>query len=289
MSLQRPGSVAIACATGGFKGAFLHGVLSALEAGGFRAQAYAAASSSVLPAAAAALGQAGAWGLDYWQHGRSLMAQPGMGMSQVVLAAIERTRPQIVPDLFRPSAPRFLIAANAVDPAGAAETQGQGARRLGRRLLLAAARGDRSWVEAHLSLHLFDTMAADDLLRLTADNFAGVVYASSRMLHAWDIPAWVGERAYIDAFYTCACPALQAAELGYGRVIALANEPVLHRDIFQDERLPEAWAGATIDIVAPDFDPAELGVSYTSATAEGLEQIYDHGRQKGRGLLSRIG
>lgn len=42
-------SLAIACASGSFKGAFAHGVLSALEANGIFANAYAAASSSVIP------------------------------------------------------------------------------------------------------------------------------------------------------------------------------------------------------------------------------------------------
>ncbi|MGD2048310.1 MAG: hypothetical protein PVH03_02385, partial [Chloroflexota bacterium] len=60
-------NVAIACSTGGFKSVFLHGVLSAFESAGFRAGAYGAASSSVLPAAAAAIGQVDVLSLDYWQ------------------------------------------------------------------------------------------------------------------------------------------------------------------------------------------------------------------------------
>lgn len=42
-------TLAIASAAGGFKGVFAHGVLSAFEAAGIRAGAYAATSSTVFP------------------------------------------------------------------------------------------------------------------------------------------------------------------------------------------------------------------------------------------------
>ncbi len=61
-------SLAIACSAGGFKGVFVHGVLSALEAGGVHADAYAAASSSVFPSICAAIGQADEVGLRYWHN-----------------------------------------------------------------------------------------------------------------------------------------------------------------------------------------------------------------------------
>ena len=41
-------SLAIACASGTFKGVFVHGVLSAFESSNFRADAYGGASSSTL-------------------------------------------------------------------------------------------------------------------------------------------------------------------------------------------------------------------------------------------------
>jgi hypothetical protein len=279
-------STAIACATGGFKGVFLHGVLSAFELAGFRADAYAAASSSVIPAAGAAVGRANDLGLQFWEGGRQLIQEPGLGMSQMVFAGIEQAGPLIRERLFRPGSPRFLIAANAVDPAGAEDTQGKGARRRGRRLLLAAARGDRSWVESHLSLRLFDTGNQDIDLRLTAGNFDEVAYASSRMLHAWDIPATVGGKPYVDAYYTCACPAFEVAELGFDRVIAISTEPKLFKDIFQQDTIPDEWNGTPIWTIAPAFDPADLGVTYTMASQEGLRFVYEHGRKKGREFLN---
>lgn len=279
-------SIAIACATGGLKGVFGHGVLSAFEEVGFRAGAYAAASSSVLPAAAAAGGKARKLGLDHWLYGKHRFGRPGFGMSQMVLGGIERDGSWIARDLFRPGNPRFLVAANAVDADGAEETQGKGARRRGRLLLLNAARGQRSWIESHLTLHLFDTLATDETIRLTRENFNEVTYASSRVLHAWDIPAWVAGRPYVDAFYTCSCPAIEMAELGYAMVVAVATEPGLYRDIFQDSVIPDSWQGVPIRIVRPDWDPAEHEVNYTGATVNGLERLYEHGLAKGRAFLA---
>ncbi|WP_017316602.1 hypothetical protein [Mastigocladopsis repens] len=58
MSKGNTKSLAITCASGSFKGAFAHGVLSALEACRVQADAYAAASSSVIPTAWATIGKA---------------------------------------------------------------------------------------------------------------------------------------------------------------------------------------------------------------------------------------
>jgi hypothetical protein len=277
--------IAIVCSTGGFKGVFIHGVLSAFELAGFRAAAYGAASSSVLPAAAAAAGRVNRLGVDFWEVGRRIIVQPGNGMSEMVLAGISQVGPWLRPQLFGQTSSRMLIAANAVDDSGAMETQGKGGRRRGRQLLLDAARGRREWVETHLSLRLFDTASKDEQFKLTATNFDEVAYASSRMLHAWDVPAWVDGRPYVDAFYTCACPALELAGLGYDLVIALGSEPVLYRDIFQAEQIPERWGDTDILAICPEWDPAEKGVDYTNASADGLQQLFNHGYEKGQAFL----
>lgn len=278
--------VAIACATGGFKSVFLQGVLAAFETAGFQAQAYGAASSSVPPAAAAAVGRAAELGVTFWLAGLEILAQPGNGMSEMVLAGIRAASPMLRPLLFQPEAPRFLVAANAVAEEAVEETVGRAGRRRGRLLLLAAARGERDWVDRHLSLRLFDT-AGQGALHLSATNFDQVAYASSRMLHAWDVPAWVDGRAYVDAYYTCNCPAMEMAELGYPTVVALSNEPLLYRDIFQQETTPPKWAGSVIEVVAPDRDPADLGVDYTNATADGLAAVFQHGQEKGEAFLGQ--
>lgn len=277
-------SVAIACSAGGFKGVFLHGVLAAFEEAGYVADGYGAASSSVLPAAAAAIGRTRHLGLGHWIEGLRT-TQQGLGMSRLVLDGINRAAPTITRRLFRGESPRFVIAANAVDAVGTAETQGLKARRLGRRLLLAAARGDRGWVDEHLALTLFDSKSDSRGNRLSESNFAEVAYASSRMLHAWDVPAWIDGRAYVDAYYCCACPAYEIAGLGFSAVIALSNEPVLYRDIFKKESIRSEYEGIPITILRPDFDPQAKGVGYTMATDEGLAEVYEHGLDKGMAYL----
>jgi hypothetical protein len=278
--------VAVACATGGFKSVFLHGVLAALEEAGFRADAYGAGSSSVLPAAAAAVGRAGELGLEFWEAGLEVLGRPGRGMSQMALAGIEREGPRLRRELFCPGRPRLMVATNAVAEPAVEETLGRAGRRRGRLLLLDAARGERAWIDQNLTLELFDTQA-EGPLRLSEANFDQVAYASSRMLHAWDTPAWVDGRAYVDAYYTCNCPAHELAELGYAIVLALSNEPVLYRDIFRSERVATSWGGGIIEVIAPDRDPAELGVDYTRATAIGLGQVYRHGLETGRAFLDQ--
>jgi hypothetical protein len=278
---QAAGGLAIACATGGFKGIFVHGVLSAFEEAGLRAAAYAAASSSVIPAAYAAIGQARDPGLAYWQKGWELLQQPGTGMSGMVLAGIALAEPAIREHLFARDKPRFLIVTNAVAEEATAETQGPPGRRRGRQLLLDAARGRRDWVDRYLTLHLFDTAATNPAFRLAAENFAEVAYASSRMLHAWDVPAAINGRPYVDAYYTCHCPAVEVAGLGFSRVVAIATEPVLYRDIFQQEIVPESWQGVPIRVIRPDADPAALAVDYTTAAPDGMRTVFQHGWEKG--------
>ena len=169
-------SLAIACSAGGFKGVFVHGVLSSLEAAGVRANAYAAASSSVFPSICAVIRQAGEVGLRYWRSALGTLEQPGNGMSEVVLASIAGSGSTLFSLLFRPDAPRFFIATSVVKTIeGAEQTQGDGARRLGRRLLLQAARGDRSWADEHLRAHLFDSAAPDEEHHLTIDNINEVI------------------------------------------------------------------------------------------------------------------
>jgi hypothetical protein len=281
-------SLAIACCSGGFKGIFVHGVLSALEATGISAGAYATASSSVFPAMCAAIGQANEIGLCYWRSAIYTLHQPGSGMSEVVLRSIAESRHLLREALFQPGMPRFLIATSAVRTPEAAElTQGDSARRLGRRLLLQAARGDGSWRDQHLEACIFDTAAPDAEHRLTPDIIEAVTYASTRMLHAWSIPAWVRGQPYIDAAYTCACPALELAQRGYREVIAIATEAgQLYRDIFQSEPIPKSFAGASLHIIRPEKDIATLGADFTSVSEEGMIAAYEYGQQVGRAFAT---
>lgn len=280
-------SLAIASSAGGFKGVFAHGVLSALEAAGIRADAYAAASSSVFPSISAAISRANEIGLKYWRAALQTMHQPGNGMSEAVLHSIAESGSILRTALFQPGMPRCIIATSAVTTSDAAEqTQGEAARRLGRRLLLQAARGDRSWAEEHLQAHLFDTAASDEEHRLTFNNIDEVIYASTRMLHAWTIPAWIAGRPYIDGSYTCACPAVEMAQRGYHEVIAIATEPgALYRDIFHSNPIPTSWESIPIHIIQPAIDPAKLGADFTNVSEEGLVAAYEHGIEKGKEFI----
>jgi hypothetical protein len=286
--MSDPARIAIACATGGFKGAFVGGVLAAFEADGFQAGAYAGASSSVLPAAAAAVGDSGRLGLEHWLIGQRIMARPKTNMSTMILAGIEENQTWLKKRLFAAGARRLLIAASAVSQEAAGETQGQGARRRGRLLLLAAARGDSSWIDEHLRLALFDSAGAEPLLPLNEGNFEAAAYASTRMLHAWDVPGWVDGRPYVDAYYTCACPAVEMIELGYEQVIAVATEPTLYRDIMQDQTMPQSWRGRPVHVIRPAFDPCQQGVNYTTASQEGLARVYQHGQAQAKAFLARF-
>ena len=281
-------TLAIASAAGGFKGVFAHGVLSAFEAAGIRAGAYAATSSTVFPAISAAIGQANEIALKYWRVALRTLEQPGKSMSDSVLETIAASGHILRAQPFLPGRPRIVIATSAViSEEGAEATQGDGARRLGRRLLLQAARGDRSWADQHLQAYLFDTAATDEQYRLTSANMDEVIYASTRMLHAWQIPAWVAGRPFIDGYYTCACPAIEMAERGYREIIAIANEPgILYHDIFQSEPIPDNWQGIPIHIIRPEIDPATLGAGFTDVTDEGLVAGYQHGLAIGQQFIA---
>jgi hypothetical protein len=272
--------LAIACASGAFKGVFVHGVLSAFEAAGARGEAYAAASSSVVAAGCAAVGLARSVGIDYWLRTIRLRRQ-GATMSEVVLQSLAAYGPLLRERLLDAESSRLLVATSAVGADVAEETQGPNATRLGRRLLVAAGRGDRVWAARHLATRLFDTEGTATGHALTVENFDAVVYASTRMLHAWEIPAWIDGRPYIDASYTCACPVVELTELGYRNIVAIATEPgPLYRDMFR-RPMPQARDGVTLEVLRPDFDPAERGVAFTGASEEGLLAVYRHGQDKG--------
>jgi hypothetical protein len=283
MSTNNQKSLAIACASGSFKGAFVHGVLNALEVAQIRADAYAAASSSVIPTAWAAINKVKELDVDYWFGGLQLLQQSDIGMSQVVLGGIANFSPP-KEKLFASETPAYFVATSAVITQEAQEeTQSEKARRLGRKLLVSAARKDRSWVNEHLQTALFSTSSNHDNSYLDASNFDEVAYASCRMLHAWDIPAWIGDKPYIDASYTCMCPAVEMVEAGYTEVIAISNEPgILYRDMFLLEEIPSSYNGVKIHVIKPDVELKDLGVDFTNATEAGFVAVYRHGEEKGR-------
>lgn len=278
--------LAIASASGSFKGAFAHGVLTALESAGIRADAYAAASSSVIPTAWAAIGKVAELGVNYWLTGMQELQKPDIGMSQVTMGGIKFFNPPL-DKLLAAETPEYFVATSAVITSEAAsQTQGEKARRLGKKLLVSAAKKDRSWVDENLKLELFSTRKSDFYSNINEYNFDEIAYATSRMLHAWDIPAWINKKPYIDASYTCLCPAMEMIDAGYKQVIAISNEPgIFYRDMFGLELIPKNYQGVDIHIIKPDTDPKKMGVDFTNATPEGLSVVYQHGKEKGEEFI----
>ncbi len=284
-------SIAIVGSSGGMKGVFVQGVFEAFETESFHADAYAGASASALPTVSAAARLCNYVGVRYWQRVQTLLAKPGNDLSHVMRTV---TREWDAPDepftarLFRPAAARLFIPANFVkSPEAAAQTQSSASRRLGRRLLLDIARKDRRWVDVNLELHMFDTQAPAGAPRLTPDNIADVSYASTRMIH-WQVPAWIEGKPYVDASYTCACPAAEMVARGYTEVIAISTETgALYRDIFCMQPIPDVLEGTPVRVVRPDFDLKTLGVDFTTCTREGLLAAFEHGVAKGREFLAR--
>jgi hypothetical protein len=276
-------SLAIATPVGSFKGAFAHGVLTALEEAGIVADAYAAASSSVIPTSWAAIGRASNLGVDYWLAGLSALQDPAQNMSKVVQRGIRVFSQQLRQQLYQPQTPTLYIATNAViDITAAAQTQTALAQDLGKRLLRASVQKDRSWVDTNLRFTLFSTHHPEPKHRITPNNFPAVAYASSRIMHAWEIPAWIDGKPYVDAAYTCLCPALAMVSAGYQETIAIANEPgTMYQDMFHIEPIPTHSRGVPIHIIRPDVHLKELGVDFTRATPDGLVAVYRHGRDKG--------
>ncbi len=282
-------SLAIATPVGSFKGAFAHGVLTALEEAGIVADAYAAASSSVIPTSWAAIGRASNLGVDYWLAGLSALQDPAQNMSKVVQRGIRVFSKPLRQHLYQPQTPTLYIATNAViDPIAAAQTQTTLAQNLGKQLLRASVQKDRSWVDTNLRFTLFSTHHPEPNNRITPNNFPAVAYASSRIMHAWEIPAWIDGKPYVDAAYTCLCPALAMVSAGYQETIAIANEPgTMYQDMFHIEPIPTHSRGVPIHIIRPDVHLKELGVDFTRATPDGLVAVYRHGRDKGSDFIRK--
>ncbi len=284
---NRRKSLAIATPVGSFKGAFTHGVLTALEQAGIKADAYAAASSSVIPASWAVLGRATDLGINYWLAGWEALQLPQQNMSKVMQRGIRTFSQALRPQLFQADTPHLYIATNAVITAAAIQqTQSDQAQALGKKLMLASVKKDRQWVNEHLQLALFSTHSDRVHRRITAHNYPAVAYASSRIMHAWDLPAWIEGQPFVDAAYTCLCPALAMAQAGYQEVIAISNEPgILYQDMFHIDPVPAHYQQTPIHVIKPAVHLKELGVDFTRASAAGLRTTYAHGQAQGLRFL----
>jgi predicted acylesterase/phospholipase RssA len=279
----------IACASGAAKGVFVHGVLAAFEESGFRADIYAASSSSSIPAAFAAIHELDALGgTEYWMRVWKAYEEAGHDMGRAVKTGISLVLASLQSKLFSERADRFAIAASAVVTEEAArQTQGAAARKLGQQLMISTKKRDRSWARKNLVARLLDTQTPDARERLTAQNLADALYATTRMLHAWHDPAWIDGRPYVDASYTCACPAMEVANLGAQTVIAISPEcGPLYVDLFRSEVVPSSYQQATIRVIQPSHDLSDVGVDYMKASKDGAAAAFNLGKAAGNEFLA---
>jgi len=274
--------IGIACASGSAKGVFVHGVLAGLETRGFRAEMYAASSSTSIPAAFAAIHDMDSLqDIEYWKRVRAEYVEAGSDASRAVKLGISAVLPTLGGRLFTDRASRFAVAVSAVvTREAAALTQGEGARRLGQQLVISIRRRDRSWADANLSARLLDTRAADPAHRLTPANLADALYATTRMLHAWKEPAWIDGEPYVDASYTSMCPARELVRLGMEEVVAISPEcGTVYTDFFQSAEMPASLGGVRIHVIQPQVNLAEIGVDYLKATDDGSLTAFRLGQE----------
>jgi predicted acylesterase/phospholipase RssA len=284
-------TVGVACTAGGYKGAFISGALTALEAAGVRADTYAGASSSALPAAYSAIGEVAALdGAEFWQRAWRSFQQSG-SMSTAYRQGIDKLAPYLGRTLFEDDASRLLVPANEItNDLAATRAQGDGHTRLGRELLLAIRERDSSWADENLRLHVFDSQVESGEA-LTPANLADVLYSTSRYLHsAWDQPGWIDGRPYIDAVYTESCPVEPLVNCGAHRVLVIANDPgPVYRDIFRSEELTSPFQGAALEWIQPARPLTSWGIDVMQANEAGLLAVYKHGRAQAQAYLARGG
>ena len=278
---------AIACMSGSLKGIFVQGVLTAFEEAGIKADAYASSSSSTVPASYAAIGEIRNQDHRHWADSDEILKQPGNSMSNVILNGLELFSGKVIDRLRIGNISRLMIVCSYVSNKDAAnETQSSSAVTLGRKLIVQGARHISEWKDQNLELHVFDTQSNNKELKLTADNYKEVAYATTRMLHAWHIPATINDKPYIDGSYTCIVPIEPLADRGFQNIIAIATEPgEITKDFFSGEPIGSEWNNSNIYWIKPEINLKELGVDFTKATKEGIEKVFEYGIEKGKEFI----
>lgn len=280
--------IGIACSVGGPKGVFVHGVLVAFAEAGLKAHIYGAASSTAIVAAFAATEQLGMLrGSAYWKERHARLVQNDYDIGKTILESLPEATAALSVKLFKSASAAYAVAVSAIITKEAkALTQGPQARRLGQQLMISMRKRDKSWAEKNLELRLYETGSENVQYRLTPQNLAEVLYATTRMLHAWKTPAWIEGFPCVDASYLCECPAIELAKRGCDKVIAISPEVgEVYRDFFRAEKLPSSYGKIPILIVQPLLNLAEIGVDYMNVTDEGLEKAYELGLRAGTEFL----
>lgn len=282
---------AISCMSGGYKSVFTQGVLTAFESRDFFANTYAGCSSSAIITSLAACGKVQLLDLSLWTEGLKISSIEGNSQSNAILHSLDKLYPVVENQLWGETSARLVIATSYVNnPEATLLTQTDKAKRFGQKLLIDAMKHNSDWKDKNLELHLYDTIPIAQSKLLTSENFKDVVYASTRMLHAWHIPAFINGDAYIDGSYTCLCPVVQLLEIGaFESVICILTEHEKRKvDIFRDEDIPDKVGDTNIYFVHPDMNLKDIGVDYYSASEDGLKQAFSHGVEKGLEFVDNI-
>ena len=279
-------NVAIATTSGGYKSAFVQGVLSFFEEMEFLASAYASCSSSAMVVALAAVKKIKDFPLSVWYEGYKLSQQENKSQSDAAFYAIDLIYSKIEKEIFEIKK-RFLVATSFVKTEEAElMTQSEKAKRLGQKLLIDASRKNMDWRDENLELHLYDTYKCEQTHIINDKNIKEVMYATTRMLHAWHIPANIDGKPYIDGSYTSLCPAVQMAELGYKEIICITTEHnYTQKDLFTKDVIPKIVNNSEIIFIKPDYDLSVIGVDYFKTTEQGLKKAYLHGIEKAHEFL----
>ncbi|WP_288243090.1 hypothetical protein [uncultured Bacteroides sp.] len=64
-------------------------------------------------------------------------------------------------------------------------------------------------------------------------------------------------------------------------VLRAFEEKGISFDLFSDEEVPARINDSTIRFIKPDHDLKEMGVDFYTIAGNGLEDVYNHGREKG--------
>lgn len=288
--MEHINNLAISCTSGGYKNAFTQGVLTAFEENGLIANVYVACSSSTLIAAFAAFRKIKQLDLTLWKNGYMISQEDSGDQSRAMLHTIQQLSPEIINNLWQSDSSRLLITTSLVKTEEAATiTQSDGAKRLGQMLLINAIRHKTDWKDKNLELKIFDTLSNMTTELLSKDNFNKVAYATTRMLHAWKIPAYINNQAYIDGSYTSHCPIQFLSKLEPKRIICICTEKEkIFSNIFGTEEIPSQIDNIYIDLIKPDFDLKSVGLDFYTITNDGLERGYEHGYKKGVSYLNGI-
>lgn len=279
----------IACMSGSFKAVFVHGVLSAFEAKNFSASVYGGCSASAIPVAYASIGKLHELnGVAYWLEGREMISQDEKSAGDFFFTDSQKWASGLTKHIFDSAAKELLISTSKVisDEGSSVTQDADKSRLIGRKLLIEAAQGVTGWRDDHLEEAIFTNRNSSNY-RMTEKNLAEILYASTRMMHAWPMPATIDEAPFIDGSYTCQCPVDPVKDSGAETVIAILTEPGQQGvDYFNDEMLPEP--SQNLIYIQPERDLSEIGVDFAVVTEKGLQEAFELGEESGRQFLTQI-